>query len=81
MSEAIISRRGGGSSFSGGRLITETIIENTNWVVPNGIKNNEISVRIFHNTRGSNIRMTEIHILYCISLAKTTKNGARMPRT
>ena len=47
MSEAIITRRGKGTNGGGtGKLVTETIIANTNWTVPKAI-NNLFSVRIF----------------------------------
>jgi len=49
MADAIIARRFGKSSSSSGnaRFITELIIKNTNWVMPNDIKNNNIDVKIF----------------------------------
>ena len=43
MSEVMI----GGSGSSGGKLITEYITFNHNWTVPNNVKNNEFSIRIF----------------------------------
>lgn len=45
MGESLIIRKGSGGSSSGNRIITEIIIENTNWVVPKA--KNGISVRIF----------------------------------
>lgn len=48
MSDAIIARRSAKSgSGSSSRLITELITSNTNWIMPNDIKDNLISVRIF----------------------------------
>ena len=46
ISDVIISRRSSGSK-SGSRLITEYITYNCNWVVPDGVRDNEFSVRIF----------------------------------
>ena len=46
MSDVIISRRGSGSKGDS-RLITEYITYNCNWVVPDGVRNNEFIVRIF----------------------------------
>ena len=45
MAEAIISRRGYDAAGKP-RLVTETLITNTNWTVPNDIRGN-VSVRIF----------------------------------
>lgn len=53
MSEAIIAKRYSKSSSSGGsgtepsHLVTEVIVENTNWTVPSGINGNKVSVRLF----------------------------------
>ena len=50
MGEAIISRGGGtssGGSFGRNGLITEIFMTNTMWQVPKGIRNNQVSVRIF----------------------------------
>ena len=49
MSEVMITRRGGsgGSSGGSGKLKTEFILYNQNWVVPSGVINNEFSVRLF----------------------------------
>jgi len=49
MSEVMISRRGGGGSgwSSETKLVTEYITFNRNWIVPNGVKDNQFSVRIF----------------------------------
>lgn len=49
MSDVIISRRGRskGSSGNGTRLVTEYITANTNWIVPEGVKDNKFDVRIF----------------------------------
>lgn len=46
MSDVIISRKGSKSS-GGNRLITEYITFDTNWVVPEGVKDNRFSIRIF----------------------------------
>ena len=51
MSEAIISRRGYGPEGKP-RLITETIVTNQSWTVPNDIKGN-LSVRIFGGGSGA----------------------------
>ena len=53
MSEAVIAKRYSKSSSSGGpgtepsHLVTEVIVENTNWTVPSGINGNKVSVRLF----------------------------------
>lgn len=50
MGEAIISRGGtstGGSSGNDKGLITEIFVSDTVWKVPEGIRNNQVSVRIF----------------------------------
>ena len=50
MGEALLIKTGGtGSGGSSGRngLITEIFTSNTLWKVPEGIRNNEVSVRIF----------------------------------
>jgi len=45
MSEVIISRRGGGGSNGKGQMLTFTYTGNSNFIVPNGVK--ELHVRIF----------------------------------
>lgn len=52
MAEAIITRRGFNSSGSSG-FHTETILENTNWTMPSGVINNQISVRLFGGGGGN----------------------------
>ena len=47
MSEAIIAKRKKSSSTSGAYLVTELIDTNTTWVVPSGIVENVITVRLF----------------------------------
>ena len=50
MSEVVISRRGGKKSK--GYLMTEYIESNREWVVPEGVVNNEFNVRIFSGGSG-----------------------------
>ena len=60
MGEAIISRGGtSGGSSSGNKhgLITEIFTSNTLWKVPEGIRNNEVSVRIFGGGGGGTGRI------------------------
>ena len=46
MAEVMISRRGGGSGSGNAKLVTEYLTFNYNWVVPEGVKNNEFDVRL-----------------------------------
>lgn len=46
MSDVIISRRGSKRGSGGGRMVTEYLCFNQNWVVPNNIKDNQLKVTI-----------------------------------
>lgn len=61
MPDAIIARHGG-SGNSRSRLITELIAMNTNCIMPNGVKNNTIFVRIFGGGDGGWMNNGEIII-------------------
>ena len=56
MAEAIISRRGNKDSKSAGKLVVETIIENTSWNIPSNVVNNKFSVRLFGGGGGGGVR-------------------------
>ena len=67
MSEVMISRRGGGSGGSSGNgtLFTEIITDNRYYTVPNGIKNNELRVRIFGGGGGYGMNSVGTFINNC----------------
>lgn len=56
MAEALITRRSGTGRASSGKLVIETIVENTNWKIPSNVVDNKFSVMIFGGGGGGGVR-------------------------